>query len=878
MEDKLEYIANNYFLLPFEYDLELQELLNIYNENNDKKSKYVQLISDSDISRNRFIYRIFKIIKSYKKNYIFNTSGNIYLKQFPWQPFREMFYNFFDIKNGESLRNKLFRFSKDFREDLAIQNVYISELFSQSKDFQKLSLNTQIIYDAFRMFFLYISKIKNLILIFEDIDNFDDSSLDLLDYLMRTLKNSNILFIISKKEHNNWNPKNVNLKTITLNKISEERSLGIINKLINGNISVDLKDYLLNHSKSNPYYLVEIINFLKENNFLYQENNFLYLTEEAKRNTNIIFSIPDLVLSRINKLNKKEKEVLSVASFFGKNINFEILSTLFPDENIDIYLKKFIGFGFLSENTIGQHKNFQFTHQQIQESLYNRIQSNNKKEIHQKIANVLFEKYTHNLSDIYEIIAFHLENGHSEKDAIYYYFISGIKYRNILDYKTAYKYLNKSLFLAKKILKNEENDVLFHDTPISCLNFQIEEQYLSYEVKIKLNIGIIYYFIAQTLAFNDNKGEEFYLKALSYAKKYNDLQLIFLSKVQLFHKKLFIRDEYLTHYLNEFQQIAKELGNHFYLIYSLIESIHIINIHRDIESYDDLLNRFMLARRILDNKYIDIDKEHKRILNLLWYFLYAAHKRSKLLLDKQSVDEIFDIIKEGEKYLLYDYERMSYYFRAATGPFDKTEHKFLFLNKSKEISMQTNDLLHTAYNLSGIGYLYMEKEDYEKSLDCHIKARQICEDIDNRYELGMVCKNIGELYISLKQYDKAIIELKSSIEYKKEFNSTFIIDNWANIIIPFADLAFAYLKQDNFYESRENIALAKGILPNVGMFSTEIPIFIEFIEFYLDCVDKKDFSYLDKIKENCNKLSNLTPMPIQAKWVLEELSEFAINI
>jgi len=403
----------------FEYSNELKKLVDEYSKT-EKSTHFFEIISDDDLNKSKFINELKKSINATENN-IFITSGNIYLKQFPWQPFGELLYNFFKLRKDQNLREKLFKFTKNFKEDMAMQNIYLSELFSKNEDNRKINLNNQTIFEAFRLFFLYTSKIKKTILILENIDNFDELSLGLLDYLIRTLKNHNVFFVITKKTRFQWNPKNIESKKIELKNISEFNALQILKKITEAEPDENLFKTVYEESKGNFFYLLLLINFLKENNCLIYEKNSVSLKENYKN----LSSIPNLILLKINNLNLEEKELLSVASILGNKINYDILKKIIDKESLDLNLEKLVDLGFFHIEQIEQEKVIYFYAYEIMDFVYQNISPNNKREIHLKIAEVLQKEYSNNLSNIYEIIAYHYENASSDIDACYFYFMSG---------------------------------------------------------------------------------------------------------------------------------------------------------------------------------------------------------------------------------------------------------------------------------------------------------------------------------------------------------------------------------------------------------------------------------------------------------------------
>ncbi len=862
-----------YLYSDFEYENDLRKAIDAYNDP-EKKNRFFEISGDDELNKAKFVCELKKHFKQNQNGIVFETSGNIYLEKFPWSPFKELLYNFFELKKDEQLREKLFKFTKNFKENIAMQNIYISELFSKKEDNRKINLNTQIIFDAFRLFFLYASKNQKIFIILENIDNFDRQSLNLLDYLVRTLKKSNVYFAVTKNTRFTWSPKNIEPIKISLKNISEFNAFQIMKRIIGNEPSEELFNFVYEESKRNFYYLLTLLNYIKENDFLFLREGRSYLKSNFKEEYKNISSITNLVMLKINSLGMEEREILSVASALGNITDYDILKKVIDNENFENNFNNLAEFGFFRTDQTSIKKRVSFSNNETMDFVYQNISYNNKREIHQKIADITLKENENNLSDIYEILAYHYENAYSENLACYYYFLSGIKYRNIYDYDNGYKYLSKSLFIAKKIIKNDENVIFFNEEELSALNFQIEEQYFSYNIKFKLNIAVIYYFIAQSVLLSDSKSEDMYLKSLSYSRKYKDVQFIILNKFELFHKKLYTADSFLKDYIDDIHKLSKDYGKSFYMILSLIENILITLSSPASEEDKNILNNFYLAKRILDNPRVEMEDEERRILFVRWYFFYALYKKATSKYSKEDIEEIRDIVKKGEDNLLYENEKMNYYLKVSQSALDKTPYKLAYLQKSIDIALKINDTLHCIYNYSGLGYLYMLEKKYDQALDYSLKAIKLCEETDNRFEMGMIYKNIGELYISKNMIDEAIEYLNLSVSFKLEFQSCRIIDDFANIIFPYAYLAFCYIKKGDWDNARYYFSKTDKILPNVGMFSLEIPIFISFLKNYADFEETKSEEKKKNLKEDFDKLNALIPKPLFLDWINDILKIF----
>ncbi|HOV15491.1 MAG TPA: AAA family ATPase, partial [Spirochaetota bacterium] len=431
---------------------EIKCILDIFGENYPSKEKTIIIDGEAGIGKSRIIEEIIKKIDN-NNYFVFTTIGNFYTKQFLWQPFKEIFFNLISFLYS-------FMDSNDKIDNLETQISYIQNYFNQNDEKSEILLTREAIYYAFKVLFQEFIKFKKFIFICEDIQFFDEASLELLNFLIRTLKNENIYFLITKRSDFNWGNELENIKTIDLKNLTKKECKILSNNFFENKVGKDLLKYIVNYSNGNPNFIVELLQNIKNNDYIELING----TYEFKKDENIISNIPtsisSLILSRVDKLNFKEKNILINASFFGKRISFDILKELCDVTDYETIINKLIEYGYFIVQIINEKKYIFFIHQTMCDAIYESVLDKKKREIHLKIANLLLARYKDRESKIYERLGFHFEQSYDNYKAIYYYFMSGIKYRNIYDFDTSTKWLYKAYNLAK-VIQDDSKEIIF---------------------------------------------------------------------------------------------------------------------------------------------------------------------------------------------------------------------------------------------------------------------------------------------------------------------------------------------------------------------------------------------------------------------------------
>jgi len=121
-------------------------------------------------------------------------------------------------------------------------------------------------------------------------------------------------------------------------------------------------------------------------------------------------------------------------------------------------------------------------------------------------------------------------------------------------------------------------------------------------------------------------------------------------------------------------------------------------------------------------------------------------------------------------------------------------------SRAVEYSLKYNQFKNASLIYSTMSYHFLKNGKFNRALKASVSAKKICEEIDFRSELGMIHKNLGDIYYSKKNFIKAIEEYEKSIEYKNEIKSTQYILDYSNVVFPMTFIALSFLSLERFNE------------------------------------------------------------------------------
>jgi class 3 adenylate cyclase len=181
-----------------------------------------------------------------------------------------------------------------------------------------------------------------------------------------------------------------------------------------------VKATIIRKTEGNPFFIEEVIRSFIDEGIIEVENNIFRVTDQINE-VNIPETINEVILSRIDKLDEKTKELLKTASVIGRNFYFKVLEEAADtigelDERLQ-YLKEV---QLIGESKKKDDIEFLFKHALAQQATYESIVLDTKKELHLKIARSIEKVFVEKINEFFGTLAMHYgKAGMSEKKLEY---------------------------------------------------------------------------------------------------------------------------------------------------------------------------------------------------------------------------------------------------------------------------------------------------------------------------------------------------------------------------------------------------------------------------------------------------------------------------
>lgn len=267
-----------------------------------------------------------------------------------------------------------------------------------------------------------------VILLIEDAHLLDDDTIEFLPYLGRTLtaereKNYPIAIIATSR---GADPEivfeNAPIEEIHLTQLSDDDLVPMAEFLLGGVLAPSLIQILNQRTEGNPFYLEQIIHYLRDEGNLEQGTQGWQIAGQISIEI-LPTDISAILVSRLDRLNREVRDMVQTAAVLGREFELRLLSKmLHDDETLPDKIQRAVDEDILATLT---EIRYIFRHGLLRDIAYNMQLRARRQELH-RIAVEAFETlYQDQLSPHYGEIAYHSDRAGLTENAKKFYVLAG---------------------------------------------------------------------------------------------------------------------------------------------------------------------------------------------------------------------------------------------------------------------------------------------------------------------------------------------------------------------------------------------------------------------------------------------------------------------
>ena len=236
-----------------------------------------------------------------------------------------------------------------------------------------------------------LSERHPLLFIIEDLHWADPSTLDMLDLLIDQAPSTSILALLTCRLEFQWPWASLSYLThMTLSRLPRAPMLEMAASVMQGHVlPQDVLDYIVDKTDGVPLFIEEMTKAIVESPH-WRQTSSRGATHRQPLRALIPATLQDSLMSRLDRL-EDAKVVAQYASVIGRRFSYELLAILLPldDAILQHALSRLVAAELLHQRGRLPHATFTFKHTLTQETAYQSLLRDTRRQLHQQIGDLL---------------------------------------------------------------------------------------------------------------------------------------------------------------------------------------------------------------------------------------------------------------------------------------------------------------------------------------------------------------------------------------------------------------------------------------------------------------------------------------------------------
>ncbi|NLB19516.1 MAG: tetratricopeptide repeat protein, partial [Clostridium sp.] len=616
---------------------------------------------------------------------------------------------------------------------------------------------------------------KTIYLLIDNIQNGDAQFFDLLEYLIKTLKNTNAICILTfdtdeldnkealKKRIQKWK-EDLSQLEIDLGRLDLEEIGELVKNILGmGYIHWEFSTVLFKESNGKPKRIEELIAYLYNEGQLFMGGNGKWVLDTDKiSDIYIPNKLDSLTLLKLRSLGDVSYEIIKTIAIFNDLLPKSILIIMLGrDKEIEPLVEELLEEKLLEKKIADWGYSYSISNTDVKKHIYFELDQSEKMILHKK-AIIAIEKLEGGLYEsLFEELIYHLIKS-MQRDHALEIILEKIE---LLDNTSG----SNAMYLLEKaytILNSDTNasiklEILQKIIYITLLKGELREndkrlvEYIYLADEINSIYHVLSYKRFKAEIFNLRGNEKLFLEQIDEIKRINiDEDIVEFEAyciTALAYKNINIgeyekAEEGLKSGLElaiEFN-LTQQLGN----IYNLLGNVkYLSGFHNEATVYYEKSYEHFRAAR-------DVMRSVKPINNL--GNIYVTH-----LNDAKKAVEYY---KRGlELSRTHGLKNMQLIFSINISEVSKSNFEYdtalEYLLEGNKIAVELQDTREIAICQSLLGSIYLEKEKYDKAYECYVYVKSVVsEDRIKGLELSIASYDfLGSFYFCIGEWDNALI-------------------------------------------------------------------------------------------------------------------------
>jgi len=591
--------------------------------------------------------------------------------------------------------------------------------------------------DAIRYYIEYQG--KPTIVVFDDVQWLTKDDLRILVYVSRILlalsreRGKTTLILAGRPEPDVIDTlplaEEIGVKRIELSRL-EDGEIGrlIAEKLNNKSMPGDVMKIILERTDGNPFYLEQFLLDLIDRRLIEEKENRWEKTAKFKE-AEIPLNIFTAIMARVDRLEAKAKEAVSVGSVIGMEFGEKVVERALREPEVSQYLAE-TETEQITYKRIVKEIEYIFRHAMIKDVIYDSMLRERRRSLHKEVGEAMEGLYEKDLEKIYGLLAYHYYHGQGWDKSIDYNLKAGTNAKKQYQNQQAIKYFSTAARIIEKEMPHKK-----------------EELYRAHKES-----GDVYYSVSSFMS-----AMECYEKAINVTGKKNDDKVVDgLNGIANARRALGKYAEALRT-----AEASYNMSRDNKYPRGIAESRNIAGLaHYCQGNYDEALRYFKESLKI-NQEIEDRTGIIKNLNNIGSVYYYQGRYADAFKCYEESL-EIGRRI--GNKTITGSSLNNIALLFSDQSRYDKA---LAYYGEALEIFREMGDKSGIAYGLNNIGVAKRRQGDYDEALKYYEESMEIRREIGDKANIASNLNNIGLVHFSRGDYEKALERYEEAISIRR---------------------------------------------------------------------------------------------------------------
>ena len=748
------------------------------------ESSVILVSGEAGIGKSRLVWELGQKARAKQARYLlgrclFGERG------YPYQPIIEVLRDYFKLK-GIKDADAVDAYIEEKIGHLSARKEIIHSLILQQAGQPITLINKEQLWDTASELIKAMAQDRPVVLHVDDLHWADAPTLNLLTYLAMTTRQDRLIIIGTYRpedlieEGGKRHPLTMTMELLAKEHLFQELSLSRLNKqgtsdVVNSVFTEsrfpdDFYDSVHQETEGNPFFVLEVLNYLQHEGIIDQDETGWHLTS-ALTKLAIPDRVTDVITHRLARLTPEHRALLDVAAVEGYTFQSDTLCSVLEEPRLRV-LRRLQTLEAEHHLVHALEHEYQFDHGKIQETIYNALIPELKKEYHRQIADHFITAHGH--KDEYAgKIAQHLVDAGQNDQALSYLLKAGQYAPRLCANEDALRYFNAGLNIMSDSPSPSPG---WKNVEFSLRNGRATVSHVVGRLETALGDCTRMKELAQTSNDRSKLATTLLIEGSIYALKADHA-----TAMELYEQVMSIAKEQRDPALES--SAACAIGD----------------IYHETAKFRDAIVRYEQA--------IEIQKAmgNKKGLALTYcntgYLYWNIGRFDKMV---EYLEKSLELSRETGDRQIEMYTRMrfgTYYFSIG-----QARRSIEYTLQALEIARQIGHKSYESRILSGAGKIYVAIGESRRAFDYCTEAMKIIKQVWNKDE-DHTLDTIGEIYVAWGDYDIAMDYFNRARKFQDRVGEKFFQcnNNIGYVHLKRGDYALAFKHLQEAHQAQKNV-------------------------------------------------------------------------